>query len=115
MTKHDPALDTLFHALGDPTRRAMLERLFRGPAPVTELAAPTGLALPTVMRHLAVLEQAGLISSEKTGRTRLCRALPDRLAPASDWLTRQHSIWEGRLDRLDALLATFPKEETDGN
>src|SRR5690606_16876920 len=65
MAKHDPDLSLLFHALSDPTRRAMLTRLARGPAPVTELAAPTGLRLPTVMRHLSVLEAAGLVATTK--------------------------------------------------
>ncbi len=113
MTKHDPDLNRLFHALGDDTRRAMLERLIQGPAPVSELAAPTGLALPTVLRHLGVLEDAGLIVTAKTGRTRICHATPDRLAPATDWLARQRAVWAGRLDRLDALLASLPKEPPD--
>lgn len=111
MAKHDPTLSALFHALGDATRRDMLERLALGPAAVTDLAQPTGLALPTVLRHLAVLEAAGLIETQKTGRTRHCRALPDRLAPATDWLARQRRLWEERLDRLDAFLATLPPEE----
>lgn len=113
MAKHDPTLSTLFHALGDATRRDMLERLMQGPAAVTDLAAPTGLALPTVLRHLSVLEDAGLIASEKTGRTRTCRALPQRLAPATDWLSHQRHIWEARLDRLEAHLATLTQGAAD--
>lgn len=113
MAKFDRTLTPLFAALADDTRRAMLERLMAGPARVTDLAAPTGLALPTVLRHLGVLEDAGLIATEKTGRTRTCRARPDRLAPALDWLSRQRAEWEGRLDRLDAFLATLPEIEDD--
>ena len=72
MAKHDTDLSNLFHALADPTRRAMLTRLAQGPAPVSELAEPTGLRLPTVMRHLSVLEEAGLIATAKDGRVRTC-------------------------------------------
>ena len=72
MAKHDPHLDLLFHALSDPTRRMMLNRLAKGPAPVTELAGPSGLRLPTILRHLSVLEAAGLITSAKDGRVRSC-------------------------------------------
>lgn len=113
MTKHDPTLSTLFHALGDATRRAMLERLMQGPAAVIDLAAPTGLALPTVLRHLSVLEEAGLIATEKTGRTRTCRALPQQLAPATDWLSQQRRICEARLARLEAHLATLTQGAAD--
>ena len=113
MAKFDRALTPLFQALADDTRRAMLERLMEGPARVTDLAAPTGLALPTVLRHLGVLEDAGLIATEKSGRTRICRAQPARLAPALDWLSRQRAAWDQRLDRLDTLLATLPEIEDD--
>ena len=113
MTKHDPALSALFHALGDATRRDMLQRLMQGPAAVTDLAAPTGLALPTVLRHLTVLEDAGLIATEKTGRTRTCRALPQQLTPATDWLAQQRQMWEARLDRLEAHLATLTRGAPD--
>ena len=101
MAKHDPDLSLLFHALADPTRRAILTRLARGPAPVSELAAPTGLRLPTVMRHLSVLEEAGLIATAKAGRVRSCAILPGALAPMRIWLDEQRAIWESRLDRLD--------------
>ena len=107
MAKHDPDLSLIFQALSDPTRRAMLARLGRGAVPVTELARPTGLALPTVMRHLAVLEAAALISTVKTGRTRLCSACPETLAATADWLAEQRLIWEQRTDRLEDLLATL--------
>ena len=107
MAKHDPNLSLIFQALSDPTRRAMLARLGRGAIPVTELARPTGLALPTVMRHLAVLEAAELISTRKTGRTRLCSACPETLAATADWLAEQRLVWEQRTDRLEDLLATM--------
>ncbi|NEY91311.1 ArsR/SmtB family transcription factor [Tabrizicola oligotrophica] len=113
MAKHDPALDLIFQALSDPTRRAMLARLGQGAAPVSELARPTGLALPTVMKHLGVLEGAGLIATEKSGRARLCHARPETLSLATDWLAEQRSLWEGRLDRFEAYVQTLmPKPST---
>jgi len=112
MAKHDPDLSLIFQALSDPTRRAMLARLGLGAVPVTELARPTGLALPTVMRHLSVLEESGLIATEKTGRTRMCRVRPETLAATADWLAEQRSIWEARTDRLEAYVATLMKEQS---
>lgn len=114
MAKHDPALDHLFHALSDPTRRMMLTRLARGPAPVSALAAPTGLRLPTVMRHLSVLEAAGLVTTQKDGRVRSCALVPEALAPMRDWLDEQRRVWEARLDRLDDYVMTLMKERKDG-
>ena len=111
MTKHDPDLSRMFHALADPTRRATLARLARAPAPVTELADPTGLKLPTVMRHLAVLEEAGLITTSKEGRTRTCAIVPEALKPMRTWLDEQADIWEARLDRLDAFVMANMKED----
>ena len=110
MAKHDADLSLLFHALSDPTRRAILTRLAEGPAPVTELAAPTGLRLPTVMRHLAVLEEAGLIATAKDGRVRSCAIVPEALAPVRGWLDAQRAIWEARLDRLDDYVTKLMKE-----
>ncbi|SFG45473.1 DNA-binding transcriptional regulator, ArsR family [Palleronia marisminoris] len=101
MAKHDPDLSLLFHALADPTRRSILTRLSRGSAPVTELAEPTGLRLPTVMRHLGVLQEAGLIATAKDGRVRTCAIVPEALAPVGAWLDEQRALWEGRLDRLE--------------
>ena len=112
MAKHDPDLSRLFHALADPTRRSMLQRLARGPAPVTELAGPTGLRLPTVMRHLSVLEDAGLIVTSKDGRVRTCGLVPEALAPVRSWLDEQRDIWEARLDRLDDYVTELMKERT---
>lgn len=113
MAKHDPDLSLLFHALADPTRRSILTRLAAGPARVTELAGPTGLRLPTVMRHLSVLEQAGLIATAKDGRVRTCTIVPEALGPARTWLDEQRAIWEARLDRLDAFVMTLMKERPE--
>lgn len=114
MAKHDPDLNLLFHALSDPTRRAMLERLARGPAAVSELAGPTGLRLPTVLRHLSVLEGAGLVTTTKDGRVRSCALVPEALDPIRGWIEEQRALWSERLDRLDAYVMTLMKEENDG-
>jgi DNA-binding transcriptional ArsR family regulator len=97
-------LDRMFHALGDRSRRAMVERLSRGPASVSELARPLDMALPTIVQHLGVLEQAGIVSSAKVGRVRTCQLVPGALAPAADWIGRQQLPAERRLDRLGAFL-----------
>ncbi len=110
MAKQDPDLSPLFHALADPTRRAILTRLAQGPAPVTDLARPTGLSLPTVMRHLAVLEDAGLIATAKDGRVRTCAIVPAALDPVRTWLDDQRALWEARLARLDAFVTSMMKE-----
>ena len=110
MAKHDTHLSLLFHALADPTRRAMLNRLSQSSAPVSELAGPTGLRLPTVMRHLAVLEEAGLITTAKDGRIRTCAIVPAALEPARSWIDEQRAIWEARLDRLERYVDTLMKE-----
>jgi DNA-binding transcriptional ArsR family regulator len=107
MAKHDSDLSLLFHALSDPTRRAMLTRLAMGPAAVTELAGPTGLRLPTILRHLSVLEAAGLISTAKDGRVRSCAFIPQALEPMRGWMDEQRALWEGRLDRLDTYVMTL--------
>jgi DNA-binding transcriptional ArsR family regulator len=111
MAKQDPDLSLLFHALSDPTRRAILTRLAEGPAAVTALADPTGLRLPTVMRHLSVLEAAGLIATAKDGRVRTCAIVPEALAPMRTWLDDQRTIWESRLDRLDAYVRDLMKDD----
>jgi DNA-binding transcriptional ArsR family regulator len=110
MTKHDPDLSLLFHALADPTRRSILRRLAETPARVTDLAGPTGLRLPTVMRHLSVLEGAGLITTSKDGRIRTCAIVPEALDPMRRWIDEQRAIWEARLDRLDAFVTKAMKE-----
>jgi DNA-binding transcriptional ArsR family regulator len=112
MTKHHPELSLLFHALADPTRRSILTRLAERPARVTDLSEPTGLRLPTVMRHISVLEEAGLIATSKDGRVRTCAIVPEALEPVRTWLDEQRSIWEARLDRLDAFAMKAMKERT---
>jgi DNA-binding transcriptional ArsR family regulator len=107
MTKHQPDLSLIFQALSDPTRRDILARLAQGPVTVSDLARPPGFALPTVMRHLDVLENADLISTTKTGRTRLCSVRPDALRLPADWLATQRALWEARTDRLEAYVATL--------
>ena len=109
MTKHSPNLNLIFQALSDPTRRAFLARMVDGPISVSALAEPTGFALPTVMKHLDVLESADLISTTKSGRIRLCHARPDTLAATTDWLTEQRALWEARTDRLEDYLTTSHK------
>ena len=104
-------LDRVFQALSDPTRRAVIDRLSRGEAPVTELARPFDMALPSFMQHLAVLEDCGLVSSKKTGRVRMCRATPEPLAAAQDWLAERRALWERRLDQLDRFLEATKKEK----
>ena len=104
MAKHNADLSLLFHALADPTRRSILARLAESPARVTELAHPTGLRLPTVMRHLSVLEEAGLVATSKEGRIRTCAIVPEALEPARTWLDEQRAVWEARLDRLEAFV-----------
>ena len=111
MAKHDLTLDLLFRALSDPTRRAMISRLMEGPLSVGDLAEPFDMRLPTVMAHLGKLEEAGLVRSTKTGRTRICEADPKALATAQDWISAQSTAWNARLDRLEAYLdQTAPKE-----
>jgi DNA-binding transcriptional ArsR family regulator len=113
--------DRLFHALADPHRRAMVERLTRGPASVSELAAPLPMSLAAVVQHLKVLEDCGLVRSEKVGRVRTCHLETAGLRMAEEWLRRQRTAWENRLDRLGTFLAedadpaeeTHPTEETD--
>lgn len=97
-------LGPVFQALADPTRRAIVERLSRGPASVTELAQPFAMALPSFVQHLAVLERAGLVRSTKQGRVRTYRLETGTLNEAVDWLAAQRSVWERRLDQLDQFL-----------
>ena len=99
----DP-LDRMFQALADPTRRAIVERLVRGPSSVSALADPLDMSLPAVMQHLQVLETSGLVHSEKRGRVRTCRVELGGLAKVERWVAERRSTWERRLDRLGELL-----------
>lgn len=97
-------VDRVFHALGDPARRAMVDRLSRGPASVSELAAPFAMTLAAVVQHVRVLEDSGVIVTEKVGRVRTCQLAPRGLATAERWIAERRTLWERRLDRLGALL-----------
>ncbi len=97
-------VDSVFRALSDPTRRHVLERLSRSPASVSELAAPFDMALPSFVGHLRILEGCGLVRSAKTGRVRTYKLVPKRLQLAEDWLSKQRTLWERRLDQLDSYL-----------
>ena len=109
-------LDRLFQALADPARRAMVERLSRGPAPVGELARPLPMLLPAAMQHLAVLEAAGLVKSAKIGRVRMCAIEPQALGLAEQWINARRIEWQHRLDRLGEYLKTLDQEgETDAS
>lgn len=108
-------VDAVFQALADPTRRKVLERLSSGPASVSELAEPFDMALPSFLQHLKVLEKSGLIQSTKMGRVRTCRLVSQRLKLAEDWLAKQRTLWERRLDQLDSYLIYLKEEEaSDG-
>jgi len=106
-----PALDLVFAALADPSRRTMVERLSRGPASVSDLAQPLDMSLPAVMQHLQVLETSGLVRSEKTGRVRMCRIEPKAFTAAEGWFTKRRASWERRFDRLEAFLAEEDAED----
>jgi DNA-binding transcriptional ArsR family regulator len=108
----EPApLDRVFHALADPARRTMLERLTRGPASVSELAQPLAMSLPAVVQHLAVLEDSGLVRSEKIGRVRTCQIEAGSLQRAEQWINDRRIAWERRLDRLGDYLARQSQDE----
>lgn len=109
----EPSLATVFQALSDPTRLAVVERLSIAPASVTELARPFEMALPSFMQHLGVLERAGLVTSHKSGRTRVLQLAPSALQLAAAWLATFRNHWERRLDQLDLVLRdSTPIQET---
>ncbi|MGH3915224.1 MAG: ArsR/SmtB family transcription factor [Pseudonocardiaceae bacterium] len=114
MLKHEVAPDRVFHAVADPTRRAMVEQLTRGPASVSELAQPLPMSLAAVVQHLQVLEASGVVRSEKVGRVRTCHLEPTGLRTAEDWLRRQRTAWESRLDHLGDYLAEEPTQHSPG-
>jgi DNA-binding transcriptional ArsR family regulator len=102
-------LNKVFQALSDPTRRKVLERLAQGEAPVSELARPFDMALPSFAQHLTMLEECGLVKSKKTGRVRVYQLAPRGLQVAESWLDRQRDLWERRLDQLDHYLTTLKR------
>ena len=104
-------LDRTFSALSDPTRRDILERLTRGPASISELARPTGISLPGVLKHVRILEEANLVTTEKHGRTRECRLGPEQMDDATTWIESQRRQWERRLDRLEAIIERTKGEQ----
>jgi len=110
MPNQSLALDRVFHALGDPTRRAVLRRLGDGPAAVSELARPFDMALPSFTQHLDVLEACGLVRSRKAGRVRTYRLVPKPLQAAEHWMVAQRRLWERRLDQLDAYLLELKEQ-----
>jgi DNA-binding transcriptional ArsR family regulator len=107
-------VDRLFHALADPNRRGIVERLSLGPATVSELAEPLPMSLSAVVQHLKVLQVSGLVSSEKVGRVRTCRIEPAALRPVERWIDARRSSWERRLDRLGEYLAEGNDEPKEG-
>ncbi|MEQ1504987.1 MAG: metalloregulator ArsR/SmtB family transcription factor [Myxococcota bacterium] len=113
LNQPDP-LDLVFHALADPSRRQMVARLARGPASVSELAAPLAMSLPGVMQHLKVLEDSGLVATAKVGRVRTCRLEPAVFATAEQWFAAHRAGWEARFDRLGALLDDLDDLDQEG-
>lgn len=111
MVKYSPTLDSTFGALSDPTRRAILSTLALGPASITTLARPHRMSLPAVMKHIRVLEQAGLVSQSKSGRTRFCRLAPEPLKQAENWISEYRAFWEGTFDSLERYLAEQQTKE----
>jgi DNA-binding transcriptional ArsR family regulator len=110
MRRKKPDIDRVFHALGDPSRRAIIEKLSHGPISVSRLAEPLSITLAAVVQHLQILEESGLVVTEKVGRVRTCRIEPAGLSVAQEWIGERRSTWERGLDRLADLLA----EEEEG-
>jgi len=104
MAKPKVNIETVFHALGDPTRRAMVDRLSKGPLSVSKLAEPLKITLTAVVQHLQVLEESGLVHTEKLGRVRMCRLDPAGFDALEQWVREHRSMWERRLDKLGEVL-----------
>lgn len=109
----DVALDMTFRALADPTRRAVIQALGRGPASVSDLARPFEMALPSFLQHLKMLEDSGLVETRKVGRVRTCTLKPEALAAAGSWLEAQRNLWTKRLDQLDSLVLDLNEREEE--
>lgn len=112
MEKNKPTIDAVFHALGDPTRRAILEKLSEGPSSASRLAEPLGITLAAVVQHLQVLEESGLVRTAKLGRVRTCHIELGALQLAAQWIADRRSLGERRFDRLGELLAEPQELET---
>ncbi len=110
MAKYSIDLDQAFSALADPTRRAIVSRLCEGPKTVSELSEPFQLALPSLLKHVQVLEQSGLVTSEKAGRVRTCKIEPHALHATEAWIHQHIAVWEQRLDRLEAHIARMKRK-----
>ena len=106
------AADVVFHALANPTRRQVLERLSAGPATVSELAASFDMQLPSFVQHLSVLEDSRLVRSKKRGRVRTYEIAPARFKVVEDWLTARRQLWEARLDRFDRYVKHLKEKES---
>jgi DNA-binding transcriptional ArsR family regulator len=113
MTDEKSDIHRVFHALGDPTRRTIMEKLSEGAISVSQLALPLHITLAAVVQHLQVLEESGLVRTEKVGRVRTCRIEPQGLSVVEQWINDRRSVWEKRLDRLGDLLAD-PDEHQSG-
>ena len=111
MLAAEKPVDHVFHALADTTRRRVLERLSQSPASVSELAKPFKMALPSFVQHMGVLERSGLVQSRKAGRVRTYQLAPQRLKLAENWLNRQRTIWDKRLDQLDTYLVSLKEKQ----
>jgi DNA-binding transcriptional ArsR family regulator len=105
--------DAVFHALSNPTRRRVLERLSMGPATVSELAEPFDMQLPSFVQHLSVLERSRLVKSKKSGRVRTYEIAPERLKVAEGWLAERRQLWEARLDQFDRVIKQLKQRETE--
>jgi DNA-binding transcriptional ArsR family regulator len=107
-------LDLAFQALADSSRRAMVIRLTRGPATVSQLAAPLQMSMPSVLQHIDVLQRSGLVHSEKVGRVRTCRLEPAPMRTLEHWIAEHRTVWERSFDRLGQVLdEVFPDEQGD--
>ena len=113
MVKYSATLDSTFGALADPTRRAILASLMLGEASMSDLAGPHRMSLPAVMKHVRVLQKAGLVSQKKIGRSRFCRLSPTPLKQAEDWIAQYRRFWEGTFDSLERFLSQDPPPEKE--
>jgi DNA-binding transcriptional ArsR family regulator len=113
MVNDSTVLDRVFHALGDPTRRGILEQLSQRPVSVSTLASPLDMSLAAVLQHVRILESCGLVSTTKIGRTRTCALEPEAFKAATDWLTERRQSWEAHFDRLGAFLVSEREPTTE--